>query len=57
MNDLVTLKKATEELIEKLIEKSEFEARRVGVSVFNFVGEQKMQEQLTDFAANESERA
>ena len=48
-NSLETMKEAVKELMQKFLEQSDQEARRVGVKVSNFAKEQKSQKQLTSF--------
>ncbi len=48
-NDIAVLKRAAQELFEKLIGKSELEIRRVGVKISHFTKEEAKQKQLTVF--------
>ena len=49
VNRLEVLKKTVKELLEKFLNESELELRRVGVKLSNFVKEQQAQKQLTTF--------
>ena len=49
VNRLEVLKKTVKELLEKFLNESELELRRVGVKLSNFVNEQQAQKQLTTF--------
>ena len=46
---LKALKETVKELLEKFLDQTEFEARRIGVKISNFAKEQKNQTQLTSF--------
>jgi DNA polymerase IV (DinB-like DNA polymerase) len=48
-NDIELMKKTVRELIEKLLDETELEMRRVGVKVSNFATIEKSQKQLTSF--------
>lgn len=48
-NDIEVLKRAAQELFEKLLSKSELEIRRVGVKISHFTKEEAKQKQLTVF--------
>lgn len=48
-NDIEVLKRAAQELFEKLLSKSELEIRRVGVKISHFTKEEAKQNQLTVF--------
>jgi nucleotidyltransferase/DNA polymerase involved in DNA repair len=51
-NDLALLKKTVQDLLEKYLDESEMEIRRVGVKVSHFVKEEAEQKRLTSFFQN-----